>query len=228
MPTGRFQGFPKEGVSWFQALALNQTREWFQANRAGYEAAWVAPMTALMDELKAPLAKIYGRALGPAKHFRLNRDVRFSKDKTPYKTNVSAMFPFDGFAPMEGPAALYLHLGLDEVVAFGFYMLEPPALARLRKKIVDEKAGKALQKLVDAAAKHGLSLDAMETLKRAPPGVDPSHPRIELLKRKGLALSRTDIPKRVRFSPALKDWLLDEARAAAPLLKWGFANQLVG
>jgi uncharacterized protein (DUF2461 family) len=49
MATSRFQGFPKKGVSWFQALALNQTRAWFQANRGGYEAAWVAPMTALLD-----------------------------------------------------------------------------------------------------------------------------------------------------------------------------------
>jgi len=224
----RFAGFSKAGISWFDALALSQSREWFQANKAAYETLWLTPMKSLLAELQKPLTKVHGRKVGPAKVFRLNRDVRFSKNKNPYKTNIAAIVPFEGFASMEGPAALYLHLGLEEVVAFGFYLLEPPALQRLRKRIIDEKTGPVVQKLVDVAVKKGLSLDGMEKLKRAPLGVDPAHPRIELLKNKGLAVSRSDIPKSVRYGAGLKEWLLEQAAVAAPLIKWGLAQKLVG
>ena len=225
---GPFLGFPQAGVSWFRALAMAQNREWFQANRAGYEQLWLAPMQALLAEVAAPLSRVYGKKLGPPKMFRLNRDVRFSKDKSPYKTNIAGMLPFEGYAPMEGPAALYLHLGLEDVVAFGFYALEPDALKRLRTRIVDEKTGAPLQKLMTAAQKKGLAPDSMEALKRAPVGVDPEHPRIGLLKHKGLALSCEKIPPKVRFSKALKPWLLELAKAAAPVVEWGFKNKLVG
>src|SRR5690242_14540278 len=100
-------GFPKAGVTWVHHLAVAQNREWFQAHRDGYEDLWLTPMKALLDEVHAPLEKLYGQKLGPAKIFRLNRDVRFSKDKSPYKTHVAAMIPFEGFGKMEGPAALY-------------------------------------------------------------------------------------------------------------------------
>ncbi len=226
MSEPRFTGFPKDGVSWFQGLSLAQNREWFHAHRDAYEALWLQPLTALLAELPAPLAKIHGRKLGPPKLFRLNRDVRFSKDKSPYKTHVAALVPFEGFKPMEGPAALYFHLGLEDLVAFGFYALEPLALQRLRKRLVDEKTGPVAQKLVDAALEHGLTPDGMEKLKRAPVGIDPGHPRIELLKYKGLALSSTSIPRGVRFTAGLKDWMLEQAAAAAPLIKWGFEQKL--
>lgn len=225
-PLTPFTGFPKPGLSWFQSLAVAQNREWFQAHKAGYEQLWLAPMQSLLAELRAPLEKLYGRNLGPTKIFRLNRDVRFSKDKSPYKTNVAGLIPFDGFKPMEGPAALYLHLGLEEVVAFGFYMLEPASLQRLRKLLIDEKTGPGLAKLMAAAQKKGLLPDAMEKLKRPPPGVSPDHPRVELLKNKALALSRSDVPKSVRFGAGFKAWVLDQAKAAAPVVKWGLAQKL--
>lgn len=221
-----FSGFPSQGQSWFRALAMAQNREWFQANRQGYEALWLQPMTSLLTELRAPLEKVYGRTLGPTKIFRLNRDVRFSKDKSPYKTNIAGLLPFEGFSPMEGPAALYLHLGLDEIVAFGFYALDTPALKRLRTRLVDEKTGPAIEKLVKAAGAKGLTPTSMETLKRAPPGIDPAHPRIELLRQKGLALSVTTVPAAIRSSAKMKPWLLDLAKAAAPVVKWGFSQKL--
>jgi uncharacterized protein (TIGR02453 family) len=225
-PLAPFAGFPKAGVSWFQSLAVAQNREWFQANRDGYEQLWLAPMQSLLSELRAPLEKIYGKKLGATKLFRLNRDVRFAKDKSPYKTNIAGMLPFEGFKPMEGPAALYLHLGLEEVVAFGFYMLEPASLKKLRKLLIEEKTGAPLAKLINAAGKAGLIPDSMERLKRPPPGVSPDHPRVELLKNKALALSRSDVPKSVRYGAGFKAWVLEQAKAAAPVVKWGLAQKL--
>lgn len=221
-----FAGFPTEGTSWLDGLALAQSREWYQAHKQGYELLWLQPMSALLDELKGPLQKVYGKQIGKPKIFRLNRDVRFSKDKRPYKTNVAAMLPFEGFGPMEGPAALYLSLGSEEYYGFGFWFLEAPALQRLRKAILDDKKGAALEKLMVAVKRAGMEHSAMETLKRPPPGVAKDHPRVELLKPKGLGLGSDQIPKAVRFSPKLRDFLLAQAKVAAPVLKWGWAQKL--
>ncbi len=221
-----FTGFSRAGIDWFRGLALAQNREWFQAHRDGYEALWLTPMKSLLAELEKPLAKLYRVKLAKPKIFRLNRDVRFSKDKTPYKTNISAMFGFEGQGgPMGGPVALYFHLGLDEMVGAGFYALEPAGLQLLRKRILDDKTGPALQKLVDGAATRGLELSAVSALKRAPVGVPVDHPRIQLLKHRGLALT-CQVPKRVRFSKDLAAWLVDRAEAAAPVVRWGLAQKL--
>ena len=183
-------------------------------------------MAALLSELHAPLAKIYGRELLPPKIFRLNRDVRFSKNKNPYKTWCAGVIHFAGPDEGMGKAALYLHLGLDEAAACGFYMLEPDTLLRLRKAILAERTGAPLAKLVAAAQAKGLALDAMETLKRAPQGVPHDHPRVEILKRKGLALEFGRIPAKVRHSAELKPWLLEQCRIAAPVVAWGFQQKL--
>ncbi|MFT3711702.1 MAG: DUF2461 domain-containing protein [Archangium sp.] len=219
-----FEGFHKDGVGWFHALSIQQNRDWFQANKEDFERLWNAPMKAFLAELKSPLQKIFKKPVGEPKVFRIHRDVRFSKDKSPYKTWMAGLLPFAGGKAMEGPAALYLHLGLEEFVAFGFYVLEPPQLKRLRAGILDDKKGKDLEKRVALAGKSGLEHTSMESLKRAPPGVDPKHPRIELLKQKALGLSTSSIPKSVRFSPKLTDWVLTQAKAAAPVLEWGFKN----
>lgn len=221
-----FAGFEKAGLTWFKALARAQSREWFQAHKGEFETLWRAPLEALLEELQPALEKVYGRSLGPPKVFRLNRDLRFAKDKSPYKTNLAAAFPLAAKGAMESATALYLSLGLEEMVAFGYYSLEKPALLRLREGILDEARGKALQKVVDRAAGKGLEPTALESLKRVPSGIDPDHPRAALLKLKGLALSTTDIPREVRFSKDLKRWLVDLARAAEPLIAWGDAQKL--
>jgi len=222
-----FTGFPKQGVDWFRALQLSQRREWYQENKKAFELLWQEPMKALIPELKAPLQKVFGKKLGDEKIFRIFRDIRFSKDKSPFKTWYGALLPFAGFKdPMESPAALYFHLGLEETVAFGFYFLETPKVKRLRAAVLDDKTGGELVKLLATAKKAGLEVGAMESLKRPPPGVDPSHPRVELLKLKGLALTTKGIPKSVRFKASFKDWLVEQAAAAAPVLAWGFKQRL--
>jgi uncharacterized protein (TIGR02453 family) len=204
-------------------LALQQNREWFQKHRADYEALWAAPMRTLMESLRARIAPLYGKhALGPLKVFRLNRDVRFSKDKSPYKTNCGALLSFGrAQGPLGGPAAVYLHLGLDEVAASGFYALEPAALARYRKLLLEDKQGKVVAGLVQKAEARGQRLSSMESVKVAPRGVDPQHPRVALLRHKGFAMTFPKIPRSVRFSASLEDWLLEQCRVSAPLVTWG-------
>ncbi len=225
-PLGPFTGFPAEGVSFFRALAMNQRREWFQENRAAFDTLWAEPMRALVSELHAPLAKLYrGTVLKPGKIFRIHRDVRFSNDKTPYKTNVSSVFGLMA-GPFDGPTALYFQLGLEDYAGAGSYALAPDALKIFRRRLLADKSGAAAEKALKTATKAGLTVGAMEKLKRAPPGVPVDHPRVELLKLKGLSLGTEEIPKKVRHSKALAPWLLAQAEAAVPTVRWLLAQKL--
>jgi uncharacterized protein (TIGR02453 family) len=220
-----FAGFAKRGVSFFHALAVSQSRDWVHAHKGDYEGLWKQPMLSLLTELQAPLAKIYKYKLSPPKLFRLNRDVRFSKDKSPYKTSCSGMLRFEGAQPMQG-AAIYIQLGLDEDMACGFYELDPDRLAQMRKQVLSEKSGAKLATLLEAATAKGQVLVSMNPLKRAPSGIAKDHPRVEILKHKGLALNFPAVPKQHRYSASLKDWLIEQSELAAPIVRWGFENKL--
>src|SRR5688572_28342908 len=142
----RFEGFSKEGDRFFKELAARQDRDWFKANKDRYESLWVTPMKALLAELRPGLERAFkGLKLAPDKHFRLQRDVRFSKDKSPYKTMAAAMIKIDagkGNDVMDGgPAAVYLHLGSEDAVALGHWMLEGEQLTKYREMLLDEKKG---------------------------------------------------------------------------------------
>src|SRR5215210_4710551 len=100
-----FLGFPREGARFFAQLAVKQDREWFKEHKAQYAELWETPMKALMEELAPKLAKRYpGVKLLPPKHFRIYRDVRFSKDKSPFKTTINAMIGFPGGEEIGAPA----------------------------------------------------------------------------------------------------------------------------
>lgn len=219
--TPAFTGFPKGGDAFFLELYQRQDRDWFKANKAEYERLWEAPMHALFAELKARLAKAYPAvAKAEPKHFRIYRDVRFSKDKSPFKTNISAVIPLfpHGGEGIHGMAGFYAEFGKETFVAAGRWAMEPPMLARYRKAVDDEKTGKPLMALVEKAKKAGYQVSTMEALKRVPKPFDPEHPRAELLKPKGLALEFPGIPLALRYSPKLVDTLVAQAEAVAPLL----------
>src|SRR6476469_7272717 len=104
-----FAGFERDAMQFLHELSVEMNREWFEANKARYQARWVEPMTALLGDVAARLAKTYAPIkLQPPKLFRIYRDTRFSKDKSPYKTHVAGRIGL-----REGCSALYLHVGID-------------------------------------------------------------------------------------------------------------------
>src|SRR5262249_19685557 len=113
-----FTGFDRTAPQFFHELAGGMNREWFLANKECYERQWVAPMTALLTEVAERLAKAYAPIkLAPPKLLRIYRDVRFSKDKSPYKTNIAGLIP-----TAKGTTAIYIHLRLgEEFLAFGHH-----------------------------------------------------------------------------------------------------------
>ena len=220
-----FRGFPDSRGDFFLALALHNDRDWFQSHRAEYERGWAAPMAALLHEVHGRLRGAYGRhGLGEPKVFRLNRDIRFSKDKTPYKTHVSGWIPLDtgrAASPGAAPAAMYLQVGIDQrFTGSGCWTLEPDALKRFRAALLDPRRGAALSRRLAVLAAEGFAFSAAETLVRVPAGVDQDHPRAALLRMKGLVVDPGDVPRRLITRPGLTGWLVEKARAAAPVVTW--------
>ncbi|TMA24325.1 MAG: DUF2461 domain-containing protein [Deltaproteobacteria bacterium] len=216
-----FTGFEKGQVRFFRLLAKKQDRAWFKVHKGEYEAIAERPMKALVDDLHARLTRQYRKfALRPPKLFRIYRDTRFSRDKSPFKTGSSAVIGFQGKEEEGPPAALYVHLGVQDYAGAGHWHLPPGRVARYRKLVADEKTGRELQKRLDALTKKGFKIESWEALKRVPPGFPPDHPRADLLKRKGVGISFPKIPKEVRFSPKLRDWLAARSAETAPLIGW--------
>jgi uncharacterized protein (TIGR02453 family) len=182
----RFEGFPPGGVDFFRALALKQDRDWFKAHKADYERLWVEPMQALLDELSAPLKASFpqvGRS--PAKIFRIYRDTRFSKDKAPFKTSISAVVPLFPGGMMER-SAFYFELGPTPFFASGRWMMEPLPLKRFRKAVADDKKGVPFAKLVQRATSAGFTVSSQQQLVRVPKPWDKEHPRADLLRHRAV------------------------------------------
>ena len=202
-------------------LSHRQDKVWYGEHKAEIDEQVYGPLRALFDEAKPKIAKLYPRLELTAKIFRVHRDVRFSKDKSPYKDHASGvLMAGPEKEPTQAAGALYLQIGPDEGGAAGMWHMEGDALARYRKAVLDAKRGAQLEKLLEPLVAQGYSIISASRLQRAPQGVDPAHPRIALLKHKGLALDFPPIPGKVRSSPELLDWCVAKAKDVAPLVRW--------
>ena len=207
-----FDGFPPEAFELYASLADddNNNRSWFDANREVYEQAVRMPMEAL-------LARASEDGFGDGKVFRPNRDVRFSKDKRPYKTHCGAVIAFrDG----TGRASLYVQLDATGMMAAaGYWELSRDQLDRFRRALDDPRHGPQLVVLTTAARAAGLQVLGSE-LKRAPRGYDPKHPRIELLRHTRLAASRSWTTQPWMHTEESYDRITTVWRDAAPVAAW--------
>lgn len=193
-----FEGFPDEGLVFYEGLEADNSKTFWTRHKADYEAHVKAPLLALLEEL-AP-------EFGTAKVFRPYRDVRFSNDKTPYKTHQGAVVHADG----AGTGAWYVQISAEGLhVAGGSWRLESDQVTRYRRAVADDVQGPRLQTEVERLIAGGWSIRG-EKLSRVPAGHPSDADRMELLKHKSLHAGRT-------WEPA--DWLhdrraLDEVRGA--------------
>ena len=219
----RFAGFADREGRFFRALARHQSRTWFEQHRHEYEQGWLGPMKALLAEIRERIDPLFPRhPVADPKVFRIYRDVRFSKDKSPYKTHIGGYVGIQGSGDgPSGVAALYVHLGAEEVfVAAGQYMMDGPQLARYRAAVLDGRRGADVATIVRKLARAGFAAGSHDALQRVPRGVDPDHPRADLLKRKGLIVTFPDPPASLLVSPKLVDWLVGNVRRVVPLVEW--------
>jgi uncharacterized protein (TIGR02453 family) len=220
----RFEGFADGDGRFFKALAKNNEKSWFAAHKEEFEEGWNAPMKVLLAEVKQAIDRAYPHCdLDEPKVFRIFRDVRFSKDKSPYKTHIGGYIPIrrGGGKATDLPMALYFHVGATEIFgAAGHYMMQPDALERFRAAVADPARGKELDGIVAKLAKKGFATGSHETLKRVPKGHDLDHPRAEMLKRKGLVVTFPEVPKGLVATSKLTKWVADASKTAAPLVEW--------
>jgi uncharacterized protein (TIGR02453 family) len=214
-----FSGFPRDFFRFFRELAANNERPWFEANKARYRESVVAPMMAFIEAMAPRLEEIspHYRAIARphgGSMFRIYRDTRFSKDKTPYKTHAGCHFRHELGRDAHAPG-FYAHFE-NRRLYFGGGIWRPPSkeLGLIRHFIADNPA--AWRRIVnddEVQARGGLQGDQ---LKRPPRGFDPGHEHIEDLKRKSFYVM-TGARQSLAYSPELLDAVTDAFRATRPL-----------
>jgi uncharacterized protein (TIGR02453 family) len=198
-----FSGWPVEAVEFFQGLQADNTKAYWSANKARYEASVRGPMAELLDEL--------GGEFGPARIARPYRDMRFAAGRAPYKTEIYATFDRGGYVNFSAS-------GLR--AALGYYVMSPAQLERYRRAVDDEAEGSALARVVDLLRAGGLEAGCGQALKGAPRGYPTDHPRIELLRCKGLICWQHWPAAPWLHTAEAKDRVAGFLRTAAPLHRW--------
>ncbi|NDJ84704.1 MAG: DUF2461 domain-containing protein [Chloroflexi bacterium] len=220
-----FTGFPPEGVQFLSDLAENNNKAWFEANKQIYLEAVQTPARALVvalgERLKAELPPIsYDTRTNGGSLMRIYRDTRFSKDKTPYKTNVAMMFTPEGYKRMEAPGfGLQMTPQQVELVA-GLFGFDKPQLEAYREAVIDDKQGTALVQTVGQVQSSGEYRLGGKELKRVPRGYDADHPRAEWLKYKGLHVFSPPISLEKAQTPDLVDAVMGHFLCMAPVQRW--------
>jgi len=196
-----------EAIEFFEGLEADNSKAYWQDNKAVYEQAVKAPMSELLAEL--------AEEFGEGKIFRPFRDVRFSADKSPYRTNIAATLGSDG----------YLHLSSTGLGAGrGMYMMANDQLERYRQAVSMDTTGVDLVKLVASTAAAGMQVTAHDSLKTAPKGYPKDHPRIDLLRQKGLICWQEWPTGAWLGSAKAKIRLVEFLRRAEPISGWLDAN----
>ncbi len=197
-----FEGFPEAAFRFFTQLAAHNERAWLQEHKDVYERACREPMRRLIAGLGGDPSKAYLT--------RINRDIRFSRDKAPYRTYIAA-----------GVHGNYLHFSAKGLyVGTGFYKPEAPVLARFRDAIADSKSGPELARIVAALRRKGYKVETHEQLKSVPRGYPADHPRVELLRMKDLFAGTSFERAPWLSTPRALTRIKQAIGAVAPLRNW--------
>lgn len=201
-----FTGFTDEAFGFYERLQADNSRAFWHANKHAYAAAVRAPLDALLAELDA---------YGPFHVFRPYKDVRFSKDKIPYKDHQGA------YGESEGGAGFYVQVSSSGLMAAtGYYAMAPDQLARFREAVDHDARGREIERLVAALSKKGFTAGSIGELKTAPRGYPKDHPRIALLRRKGLMVFRSWEPAAWMATRSLVTRVRDAWDSGAEMNAW--------
>ena len=201
-----FSGFPAGAVNFYQRLEADNTRAFWQKNKDEYDELVRRPMLALLEELEPEF--------GPGHVFRPQRDIRFSADKSPYKTYQG------GFVAREDGIGYYTQISADGLLAAGgFHSHAPDQVERYRTAVDDDVDGPRLQAVVDGLRVAGLEVGG-DRLKTRPRGYPADHPRLELLRHRSLTAERMWPPEPWLATPEALDRVREVWRALVPLCDW--------
>lgn len=220
-----FAGFSPEALQFFRDLSRNNMRDWFQARKEIYDTQVRGPMLELVEAINRDLTEFSPEHITePAKAvYRIYRDTRFSKDKTPYKTHVGASLSHRQ-SQKHISAGYYFHVSHEEVgIAAGIYMPEPQELLTLRRAI-SERYDEVQEILEEKRLRKLCGPLQGEKLTRAPKGFRPDDPAVELLKLKQLYFWVTLDPQ-IATTRKLQKEVVDRFRAASPFVQ--FVNKVL-
>ncbi len=218
-----FNGLPKDFFTFFRDLAQHNERAWFEKNKQRYKDVVISPLSDFMEAMAPRVAKISKHIVvdprpNGGSMFRIYRDVRFGKDKRPYKENAGVHFRHglgrDAHAP-----GFYIHFDTKEVFfGGGIWMAEPDGLNRVRESIAENTKGwrKIVEDKTFLKTFSGVEGDG---LARPPKGFDPAHPFINDIKRKSFFALHRSTPG-IAKSPALVDDVEAALKASKPLMKF--------
>ena len=222
-----FGGFRPAALTFFRKLARNNTKAWFEEQKPVFQAEIQQPLRALVEEIDVAFARFAPEITGNPKRslFRIYRDVRFSKDKSPYKTHAACWFyhmdagrGVGGEA--EGGAGFYFHFAPKEImIAAGIWMPPRALVQKIREAIVDDQKG--FEKLVDSPAfkRRFRGLDTEGMLKRMPRGYAEDHPAAKWLRYQSFTVARM-MTEQELFSPRLAKILAKDYEALTPYVRW--------
>jgi uncharacterized protein (TIGR02453 family) len=198
-----FTGWPAEALEFYEGLAADNTKSYWTAHKASYERDVHAPMVALLGELEPEF--------GEGRIFRPYRDVRFSADKSPYKTAIAATLACGGYIQLTA-------VGL--AAGSGMHQMAPDQLERYRRAVADDLSGEELRKVIAGIDQHDIAVNGYESLKTAPRGYPRDHPRADLLRHKGLVAWQEWPGAAWLGTAAAKDRVTGFLRATRPLCEW--------
>ena len=204
--------FTPKATEFFAGLERDNSKDYWTANKAVFENEVKEPMAALVESLP--------EAFGPFKIFRMNRDIRFSADKSPYKGQHGAAHEADG-------TVYYVHLDAHGLMAAcGAYMMAPDQLERYREAVADDSTGPALQGLLDDLNERGFDVGhgMSEPLKTAPRGYPKDHPRVDLLRQKAVSAHRRLEGSELRDVAVVRRFVVDTFDACGPMNDWIKSN----
>ncbi len=224
----RFDGFGPGTAKFLRGLGKSNTKTWFEAHRADYEADYLAPALAFIGamgerlETFAPGVQAEPRVNGSL--FRINRDVRFSKDKTPYKDHLDFIF-WDGSDRKQAPSSFFLRIRATTVeLGVGVHGFEKQALSRYRERVADAKDGPSLERIVSRLEKAGFEV-GREQYKKLPRGYEPiSGKRDRLLRHGALFASHVEKHPKELASKSFATWCARHWKKALPLREWLLAG----
>jgi len=197
-----FSGWPEEALEFYEGLAADNTKTYWTAQKAVYEEKVLGPMTELLEEL--------GPEFGEPKVFRPYRDVRFSKDKSPYKTHLGAML-----------GGRYIQLSADGLAAGdGMYGMAADQLDRYRSAVAADSSGGALEEIISVLRGLDIEVHGRDSLKSAPRGYPLDHSRIELLRHKGLVAWKEWPVEPWLGTPTARKVVAEFLAASRPLGQW--------
>ncbi|MFC6357111.1 DUF2461 domain-containing protein [Luethyella okanaganae] len=201
--TEGFAGWPASGLDFYSGLEADNSKTYWNENKDVYEASVLAPMRALLEEL--------AEEFGEGKIFRPNRDIRFSADKSPYKTAIGATLRTGGYVQFSAN-------GL--AVGAGCHMMAPDQLERYRAAAAEERSGEELVRAIAEVENQGIEVAVRESLKSAPRGYPKDHPRAELLRNKDLAAWKQWPIDGWLHTGGAKTHVVDALHGSRPLTLW--------